>query len=66
MCGVYVSVECDVCVVCMSDVMCVWCRFSVDVMCVCGSVCDVCVCVGSDVMFEWCRFRCDVWCVGSV
>ena len=32
MSGVYVSVECDVCVVCMSvwSVMCVWC------VCQCG------------------------------
>ena len=31
-CGVYVSVECDVCVVCMSvwSVMCEWC------VCQCG------------------------------
>ena len=32
MSGVYVSVECDVCVVCLSvwSVMCVWC------VCLCG------------------------------
>ena len=33
MSGVYVSVECDVCVVCMSvwSVMCEWCMFRCDV-----------------------------------